>query len=248
MRQCGFDPINFTASLKGVSKYIFDLYRFRLMNKGSSRYKLPIVISPVLKDYRDSAGSATGHYFWQDLVCAKWIYERSPIDHFDVASRIDGFIAHLLTFRAVTILDIRPLQTRILNLNVILGNAQGDLSSLIKTYPSVSSLHSIEHFGLGRYGDAIDPDGHEKGLRNISQCVSLGGHLYVSFPIGAPEVEFNAQRIIDPIWPQKILSDFILEEFVLIPWKGEPIFNLEPSKVDPATWGQAGLYRFKRIS
>jgi hypothetical protein len=29
---------------------------------------------------------------------------------------------------------------------------------------SLSCLHALEHFGLGRYGDPIDPRGHEKGI------------------------------------------------------------------------------------
>ncbi len=200
----------------------------------------------MLKDYRDSAGSAKGHYFWQDLICARWIFERSPQSHFDVASRVDGFIAHLLSFREVTILDIRPLEVEIPNLTVTLGDAQGDLSHLKGKFPSVSSLHSIEHFGLGRYGDTLDSDGHEKGLRNIAGCVASGGTLYVSFPIGSAGVEFNAQRIINPLWAEKILTDFSLEEFVLIPWKDQPVYGLKPTDVDTAVWGQAGLYRFKR--
>ena len=240
--------MSFSASIPGIRKFITDLTRFKLLNSKSKSYKLGISLSPVLRDYRDSAGSAKGHYFWQDLICAKWIFERSPNSHFDVASRVDGFVAHLLSFREVTILDIRPLEVTIPNLNVTLGDAQKDLSHLSGKYPSVSSLHSIEHFGLGRYGDSLDTAGHEKGLRNISSCVAPSGTLYVSFPIGEAAIEFNAQRIIDPLWPEKILTNFELEEFVLIPWTAQPIYGLKPSDVDTSVWGQAGLYRFKRIS
>ena len=110
----------------------------------------------------------------------------------------------------------------------------------------MSSLHSIEHFGLGRYNDELDSKGHEKGLKNIASCVKTGGTLYISFPIGSAKVEFNAQRIIDPEWPITLLNDFDLIDFVLIPWKGEPTYGLSPSEVSKQTWGQAGLYRFKK--
>ena len=76
--------------------------------------------------------------------------------------------------------------------------------------------------------------------------MASGGTLYVSFPIGSAGVEFNAQRIINPLWAEKILTDFSLEEFVLIPWKDQPVYGLKPTDVDTAVWGQAGLYRFKR--
>ena len=218
------------------------------LNKQGSRYKQTILLSPVLKDYKESAGSAAGHYFWQDLICAQWVNSANPRSHFDVASRVDGFVAHLLASREVTILDIRPLTVTIPKLKVILGDAQSTLSDQAGKFPSVSSLHSIEHFGLGRYGDLLDPNGHEKGLRNISSCVSPGGYLYVSFPIGKATVEFNAQRIIDPEWPQEFLPNFILEEFVLIPWRDQPIYGVEPREVDKSIWGQAGLYKFKRVA
>jgi Caenorhabditis protein of unknown function, DUF268 len=244
-RQLGFDPILFVTAIFGSTKFLRDIFHFYFKQRKSD-LNIALRLSPILSDFRSSAGHADGHYFWQDLICAKWIYDRNPKDHFDVASRIDGFIAHLLTFRAVTILDIRPLEVSIPNLEVLLGNAQGDISSLNHQYTSVSSLHSIEHFGLGRYGDPIDPLGHLKGLQNIANCVAKGGALYVSFPIGKPAVEYNAQRIISPMWPEEALPEFLLEEFVLIPWRGTPQYGMRPADVDVNNWGQAGLYRFIR--
>lgn len=60
---------------------------------------------------------------------------------------------------------------------------------------SLSCLHTIEHFGLGRYGDPIEPDGHLKGLAQLKQMVAPGGILYLSTPIGPKRVEFNAHRV-----------------------------------------------------
>jgi len=206
-----------------------------------------IALSPILTDYRDTAGTATGHYFWQDLITANWIFTRNPANHLDVGSRTDGFLAHLATFRDVISLDIRPMETRIPNLTFIPGDAQKSLADYKEKFDSVSSLHSIEHFGLARYGDSLDIEGHRKGLKNIASCVSPGGSLFVSFPIGKESVEFNAQRIIDPSWPSTLLPDFVLEEFVLIPWVGAPEFGLLPATVDKSIWGQAGLYLFRKL-
>jgi hypothetical protein len=204
-------------------------------------------IAPALQDYHATAGSSDGHYFWQDLICAKWINEVDPERHFDVGSRIDGYIAHLLSFREVTLLDIRPSTLDIPGLTVVIGDAQESLTEYENSFDSASSLHSIEHFGLGRYGDNLDVRGHIKGLHNIARCVQLGGHLYVSFPIGKKEVEFNSQRIISPLWPVEELTDFELQKFVLIPWRGQPIMDSTPGEVDANITGQAGLYKFQRI-
>jgi hypothetical protein len=201
-----------------------------------------------LLDFRDEAGSANGHYFWQDLIAAKLIHSRNPNRHVDIGSRIDGFIAHLLSFRSVETIDVRPIKTGIPQLNALVGNAQENLVEKHGEFPSVSSLHSIEHFGLGRYGDPVDPSGHERGLINISNLVQIGGYLYISFPIGKPTTQFNAQRIIHPEWPIEVLKDFILDEFILIPWRDEPVYELRPSEVDLSVNGQCGLYIFKRVN
>ena len=240
-RQLGFDPVALLRSLKGFGRYIASLVTF-LRYSGLSKTKL----SPVLSDFQAPAGSADGHYFWQDLICARWINEQNPETHFDVGSRVDGFIAHLLSFREVIQLDIRENESKIPGLEILIGDAQTNLSSLGRKFPSISSLHSIEHFGLGRYGDNIDPNGHISGLRNIADLVEEGGILYISFPIGKYTVEFNAQRILDPLFPLALLEDFELIDFVLIPWKGQPTLNLSPHDVEKNLWGQAGLYRFKK--
>ena len=60
---------------------------------------------------------------------------------------------------------------------------------------SISALHSIEHFGLGRYGDSIDYYGYLKALDNISKILRSGGKFYFSVPIGDQRIEFNAHRI-----------------------------------------------------
>jgi len=242
LRDFGFDPLKTLKALKGSGRFLGQAIQFRLKSKNSN-----FKISLALTDYSDSAGSARGHYFWQDLICAQWIYDSRSSNHFDCGSRIDGFIAHLIPFTKVVQVDIRPMTVEIPNLEIVIGNAQENLSVFAGKYQSVSSLHSIEHFGLGRYGDPIDPNGHVKGLKNISECVSAGGTLYVSFPIGKASVEFNAQRVIDPMWPIEQLPGFKLEDFVLIPWVDAPVYGMHPSEVDKSVWGQAGLYKFSRV-
>ena len=239
VRSLGLDPVKFLRAIRYVPRYITDLASFVKKSKSMN-----FLLSPILTDYSDNSGSATGHYFWQDLICAQWIKSENPRKHLDVGSRIDGFIAHLLCFREVSIIDVRDLGYKIPGLSAIVFDIQKKIE--MKS-DSVSSLHSIEHFGLGRYKDNIDPNGHVKGLINISSLVEVNGCLYISFPIGNSRIEFNAQRIIDPLWPIEILQRFQLENFVAIPWKGAPIFNIHPRDVDKSIPNQAGLYKFRRI-
>lgn len=241
VRQLGFDPIRLSIGLKNLPRFLTSFLGF-VAKKPKGR----VWLSPVLLDFDDQAGSADGHYFWQDLIVAQRINLKNPKRHVDIGSRVDGFIAHLLSFRSVELIDVRPLSVEIPNLKNLLGNAQDDLVKVHGLFDSVSSLHAIEHFGLGRYRDPLDPLGHQKGLFNISNLVMSGGYLYVSFPIGTPVTHFNSQRIMHPEWLPDLLDEFELEEFILIPWKGQPIYSLKPSEVNLQIKGQCGLYILKR--
>lgn len=195
----GFNPIVF-LSLRHLPKYNRDRRKWLRRGGMITNY------FPVLVDYNDSAGSASGHYFHQDLLVASFIASKNPKRHIDIGSRIDGFVAHVAAFRNIEVIDVRPLPATG-HLNIIF--VQADLMNQEKTFPtadSVSCLHAIEHFGLGRYTDPIDPNGHHKGFLNILRMIDVGGTLYISFPIGARnEVQFNAHRIFHPLdifsWP-----------------------------------------------
>lgn len=195
--QFGIDPLRFVHSLRGLPVFFKDLMLFRL--KG---YTGKLVWMPYLHDRYEEAGSIKNEYFWQDLLVAQWIYSAHPERHVDVGSRVDGFVAHIASFRKIEVLDVRPITSSIPGVTFM--NVD-----LMKTLPrsylegdgycdSISCLHALEHFGLGRYGDSIDPLGHEKGLSNLSTLLKPGGILYLSVPIGQERIEFNANRVFDP--------------------------------------------------
>src|SRR6185437_11346343 len=93
----------------------------------------------------------------------------------------------------------------------------GDMCNLANitsgSQPSVSSLHAIEHVGLGRYGDPIDPDGSTKALKELSRIAAPGGHLYVGVPIGRERLQFNAHRIFHPRTILAVVTDMQLASF-----------------------------------
>jgi SAM-dependent methyltransferase len=71
-------------------------------------------------------------------------------------------------------------------------------AELLDYCDSLSCLHALEHFGLGRYGDPIDPNGYEHGIRNMANILRPRGVLYLSVPVGVERVEFNANRVFNP--------------------------------------------------
>lgn len=153
----------------------------------------------------ESAGK-TGAYYWQDLWAAEKIIKRRPTLHYDIGSRIDGFIAHLQAAKIKTsLIDIRPMKNRL----PYVGFTQADATSLEgisdNSIESLSALCSLEHFGLGRYGDHIDPEACFKAFAAIQRVLKPGGHCYISVPIGKEHVEFNAHRVF---YAQTVIDAF----------------------------------------
>lgn len=193
--QFGWDPRVMFRSLRGLPRYIRDLFHFR------STYKGRFEILPCLHDWYEEGGSTKNEYFWQDLIVARKIFEAKPKKHVDIGSRVDGFVAHVASFREVEVIDVRPITSQIPGISFIVA----DLMKAIAMpgaeggyCDSLSCLHAIEHFGLGRYGDPIDPQGYERGIRNMALLLKPEGTFYLSTPIGLERVEFNANRVFDP--------------------------------------------------
>jgi hypothetical protein len=193
----GFRPAQAYSALKGLSRYWSDYQRIKTLNSLSGNGWDIKPSYPCLTDFRDQGGTARGHYFYQDLIIAQKIFERNPVNHVDVGSRIDGFVAHVASFRRIEVLDIRKLTSSAPNI----AFRSCDLLNLPPEFTeyadSVSCLHVLEHIGLGRYGDSIDLAGYSTGLYNLAKILKPGGTLYLSTPFGIERIEYNAHRVFD---------------------------------------------------
>ncbi len=111
----GINPLQTIMAFKGIPIY----YKNRKLLKRQEKYaseKFPFSMPyPCLGDRFNNAGKATGHYFHQDLLVARRIYQNNPSLHIDIGSRIDGFVAHVASFRNIEIIDVRPLAYKIPN-------------------------------------------------------------------------------------------------------------------------------------
>jgi hypothetical protein len=150
---------------------------------------------PCFEDRSQESGTASGHYFHQDLLVAGKIFNNNPLRHVDIGSRMDGFVAHVASFREIEFFDIRKLNTQIDNIRFIQADIMDNNLNLKDYCDSISCLHALEHFGLGRYGDRIDYQGHILGWDNLYKILKKGGKLYFSVPIGSQRIEFNAHRV-----------------------------------------------------
>jgi len=240
----GFDARRFIA-LRYYPRYLSELYKFKkLGGKVSNKYK-------ILTDYNDQAGSVESHYFHQDLLVAQFIYNNKPNRHIDIASRIDGFVAHIASFRSIEVLDIRDMDTpKIKNIEFFKKDLMNKSTADQEITDSISCLNAIEHFGLGRYGDPIDPVGYIKGYNNIIRMLKPDGRLYISFPIGKKnEVHFNAHRIFHPKdifnWCEQ-KNELILERFDYVDDFSHLHQNISLDKTNLNVTYGTGIYTFKK--
>jgi hypothetical protein len=196
--QLGIDPRLFFLSLRALPGYLIDWFKFRRGYSGTLHFK------PCLHDRHEEGGATKSEYFWQDLLVARWIFDAKPQRHIDIGSRVDGFVAHVASFREIEVFDMRPISAKIPGVifkqaDLMSGKGLPIAEDRNSGYcDSLSCLHAIEHFGLGRYGDSIDPAGYSLGVANMALLLRRGGTFYLSTPIGRARVEFNANRVFDP--------------------------------------------------
>ncbi len=240
----GFDPSR-AMGLRDLPRFLRDMRAFR--TEGGT----VDAISPVLADYRDSAGSARGHYFRMDLLVAEMICRTQPQRHVDIGSRIDGFVAHVASFRQIEVLDVRPMSPGSHpNIRFLQGNAMDQAAIAGISADSVSLLHALEHFGLGCYGDPIDPQGHLKGFRNLVSMVRPDGRLYLAVPLGRrDEVSFNAHRVFHVGSPSQWADEtgvLSLERFSFVDDAGDLHRDVDVADVPGSIEYGCGIYVFRR--
>lgn len=106
---------------------------------------------------------------------------------------------------------------------------------------------TLEHFGLGRYGDPLDPQGHLKGFDNLCRLLEPGGTLYLSVPIGASGVHLNAHRVFAPQeplrWAERRLE---LTAFDYVDDAGRPHLEADSGRPPVLRYG-CGTYTFRKL-
>jgi len=185
-------------------------------NDKKNRFKIHVKnFYPQIRD-KTKATSFDRHYLYHTAWAARKVKEINPEFHIDVASSL-YFCSLVSAFVPVRFYDFRPPVLELPNLQV----HRGDLMKLPFENNSVSSLscmHTVEHIGLGRYGDPIDPDGDLKAIKELKRVLAINGSLLFVVPIGGrPKIHFNAHRIYTYDQIMNYFSDLTLKEFALIP-------------------------------
>ena len=243
-----FDPVRISSSVMNTARampvYARNLARYSRLNRRPS-FAVSISDSWFRSyDRFDAAGSVPFHYFHQDLWAAKKLYDAGTREHVDVGSRIDGFVAHALTFCRITYVDVRPFDLQWEGFTFKRGLIT-DLPFPDNSVNSLSSLHVIEHIGLGRYGDPVDPEGSWKAARELSRVLAPQGRLLIGVPTGRERVCFDAHRIFDPDSTREAFRDLELVDFAFIDDANRLTENASFEEARRADYG-CGLFEFRK--
>lgn len=205
---------------------------------------LPLLdIQPCLVDWSTHT-PFDAHYFYQGAWLARRVRSQNITSHVDIGSSVLT-ISVLSAYIDTIFVDFRPLKTTLPGLISIAGNIL-DLSFNTNSLRSVSCLHVIEHIGLGRYGDPIDPMGSAKAALELQRVVVSGGSLFISLPVGRERVCFNAHRVHSPTSVLEFFSGMQLMEFSYVDDDGNYHENKTIEDAEHFEYG-CGLFHFQKI-
>ena len=208
LKNCFYGVIDFFL----IPKFIKDFISYRKC--GNTRFAVNLKdIYPCLLD-RTLQTNFDKHYVYHTAWASRILRQINPNKHFDISSFL-YFSTLMSAFIPVDFYDYRPVNINLSNLNC--GHA--DIHKLPfqdNSINSLSCMHVVEHIGLGRYGEPIDPLGDIKAIKELKRVLAKDGNLLFVVPVGKPKIFFNAHRVYSYEMIINLFSDFSIREFSLI--------------------------------
>jgi len=189
--------------------------QFRALSKLNPRFPSSSwSLTPYIND-KTATTAFDRHYVYHPAWAARVLTKTRPTLHIDIGSTLH-FCSIISAFIPTRFYDYRPAQ-------LDLSNLRSDFLDLLSisfdndSIQSLSCMHTVEHIGLGRYGDSIDPDGDLRAMRELMRVLAPKGNLLFVAPIGKPRIKFNAHRIYSFLQVRSYFSELELKEFTLVP-------------------------------
>lgn len=226
--------MNALEHARAFFSFCMEYRNFRALSGPSGRFSVRWRDHHAFVKEKTAQSGFDRHYIYHTAWAARMVRDRRPAYHVDISSSL-YFCSIVSAFVPVRFYEYRPPQLSLPNLTT--GSA--DLLALPFPPDSVESLscmHVVEHAGLGRYGDPLDPDGDLKAIGELKRVLSPGGSLLFVAPVGRPVLRFNSHRtysyghIVDYFAPLRLYAyAFIPED----PSRG-------PMQIDPPPQGRTG--------
>ena len=235
--------IRFPKKVVRFFEFFGEFLRYRRANDGRFTVNFKDAY-PCLKD-KIQTTPFDHHYTYHPAWAARILSKTKPVEHVDISS-ILSFGTMVSAFIPVRFYDYRPAQ---LNLSG-LQSGFADLKALpfqSGSIESLSCMHTVEHIGLGRYGDELDVTGDLKAIAELKRVLSPTGDLLFVTPVGQPQIQFNGQRIYSFEQITSYFAPLQLMNFSMIPDAGGFIENADPASVQLQQYG-CGCFWFRGSS
>ncbi len=223
----------FLRSFTLLPEFFSDYRKFK-KSQSQSQVRFPLRMSDFFLCLFDKTSDTPfdPHYTYHPAWAARVVARTKPQKHIDIASTLK-FCTLVSAFVPVDFYDYRPANLKLSNLESKFGDLQA-LPFTDNSVESLSCMHTIEHVGLGRYGDPIDYDGDIKATAEMARVLQPKGTLIFVTPVGKPCIEYNAHRIYSYQQVLDLFPNLTLTEFSLIPdnWKETGLIeNADPKLV-----------------
>lgn len=223
-----------------LPKYIWHWIRYSKLNQDKPIRLLDA--HPCLGDWVTTT-PFDPHYFYQAAWLSRQLATSIPARHLDIGSDVK-LIGSISAFLPIEFMDYRPLKVVLPGLQCTAGDIL-NLPMQTDSLMSLSCLHVVEHIGLGRYGDPIDPNGSKKAMSELRRVISPGGRLYLSVPVGRTRTCFNAHRVFSPEEILLAFDNFELVSFSMVNDDGHFFFNCLPTDAIDSDYS-CGMFVFQK--
>jgi Methyltransferase domain len=173
-------------------------FQWEALNRNSGRFE-------VFQEPVHEPGAHPENFIDHECAfAARHIHRARPEAILDIGS-YRHFILGLLAHYPVATVDVRRRKAAGENESLVTCDAK-KLELPDGSFDLVLSLCTLEHLGLGRYGDEFDLEADGKAFAEMIRVLKPGGILVFTTTItrAAPSVAFNAHRIYD----QRMLRNF----------------------------------------
>ncbi|HUC80439.1 MAG TPA: DUF268 domain-containing protein [Flavisolibacter sp.] len=237
-------PLRYASTFVRRPDFFGDFFKYRKQTTGTNK--------PLFKDIFPFVQDKTGdtlfdtHYIYHPAWATRIVKEINPAKHIDISSTLH-FSTQLSAFIPTEFYDYRPAHVKLSGLK----SGAADLCRLHfpdDSIESLSCMHTVEHIGLGRYGDPIDPRGDLSAIKELQRVLKPGGNFLFVTPVGKPRVQFNAHRVYSYEQITGLFNQLKLVEFSLIPDNALEvgmIKNADPGLVKEQIYG-CGCFWFTK--
>lgn len=246
LKLIGYRVFDVIHAVLNVPRYIRDYFQFSRCKhlQDDMRFTLSLMnLYPCLKD-RTSNTPFDAHYTYHPAWAARILAKTKPDIHVDISSSL-AFVTLVSAYQKIKFYDYRPAEIHLSNLEcgaVDICNLPFESNSI----SSISSMHVIEHIGLGRYGDTIDSKGDVKAIQELIRVTKEGGNILFVVPIGGePVIQYNGHRIYSYDMVLSLFSQCEIMDFSLIDDSGDFISSADENLADGCKHG-CGCFWFRK--